>query len=702
MYATLIDPVNEALRQILNIAVQFDRTNAEREKIRAVLRKLLVIREMHATYFICVGGTQGAGKTHLLRELYGLDDWLQDNPGRGECRPLFILERDCEASYARGVDEYGEEHEINQETLAKELRSFSTGERFLLLRLYVPRRHFSDGFGFLLLPGYERLSRTNSLWQEEMRDTLKHAMGSIMVTNANALATNATNEVLVDMLENALQGRQPIITIGRTEGKSDDERDTLRLSAAEACDVPAEELDRILCVGRGEEYRARWVPQLIEALAKYAQVPESVHHQRLTDLRSIVELELEAAVTLLESLVEDAGARASAQDALIDSILNKFRQSVISYRKKYQKSLHHYVDQYARQATASAKKAYGDEEEGWGNKLRTAKDFFLLNASETEQRFIDRINLHWENQAGQTPVDATYLALTHVANDLLALGHAPKEHLDAQALLSLRNEDQPGQYLGYEKADGGAISPLSNRVDPQLLQKHVCLLLNETSSENHLDTSTTRTQQFNTALQHLPALTMEYLRMSQGIALCRRNVIDTSQLVNYDPVQLAKDIGETLPKFTQGAQQAIRALLAITAVDLAIDGSFDVIPILAGGAATGLGATLSVAATGLMGLGFIGYKAASSVHHYDVAKRNFIGASIEHFKDHLIETSLEHYDELMDMIETRIQRNLSLAYGVDIDQFAERDALARSLRALDVSRRNLETEIDRAHSRYLA
>ncbi|MNP58246.1 hypothetical protein D3C76_1531480 [compost metagenome] len=103
-----------------------------------------------------------------------------------------------------------------------------------------------------------------------------------------------------------------------------------------------------------------------------------------------------------------------------------------------------------------------------------------------------------------------------------------------------------------------------------------------------------------------------------------------------------------------------------------------------------------------MGLGFIGYKAASSVHHYDVAKRNFIGASVERFKDHLIESSLEHYDELMEVIEARIQHNLSLAYGVDIHQFAERDALARSLRALDVSRRNLEAEIDRAHSRYLA
>jgi len=55
-------------------------------------------------------------------------------------------------------------------------------------------------------------------------------------------------------------------------------------------------------------------------------------------------------------------------------------------------------------------------------------------------------------------------------------------------------------------------------------------------------------------------------------------------MVNYDPVQLAKDIGETLPKFTQGAQQAIRALPRNHCRGtLAIDGSFDVIPALAGG-----------------------------------------------------------------------------------------------------------------------
>lgn len=702
MYANFINPVNDALRQILNIAVQFDCSKTEREKIRSVLRKLLVIREMHSTYFICVGGTQGAGKTHLLRELYGLDDWLQDNPGRGERRPLFILERDCEAPYACGVDEAGQECPIDQEILRKELSSFSTGERFLLLRLYVPRKHFSDGFGFLLLPGYERLNRTNSLWQEEMRDTLKHAMGSILVTNANALATKATNEVLADMLENAMEGRQPIIAIGRTEAKSDDEREMLRRSAAEVCAVPSDETDRVLCVGRGPDYRKRWVPQLIEALANYAQVPDSIHYQRLADLRAIVEVELEAAVTLLESLVEDAGARASAQDKLINDILNTFRASVATYKRGYEKSLHVYLGGYARQATESAKAAYSSEEEGWENKLRSAKDFFLLNASETEQRFVDRIHRHWQVQDGQTPVDATYLALTHSAQKVLGLGHAPVDRLDSRALLELRQGNQPGQYLGYEKLDGTAITPFANKVEPQSVQKYLCLLLNDASSDNHLDANSARTQQINTALKYLPALAMEYLRLGHGVALYRRAAVDTSQLVNYDPVQLAKDIGDTLPKFTQTAQQAMRALLTITAVDLAIDGSLDVIPVLAGGAATGLGATLSVAATGLMGLGFIGYKAASSVHHYDVAKKNFIGASIDRFKDHLIESSLEQYDELMEVLEGRIQRNLSLAYGLDADQFSERDALARALRVLNVARRNLDAEIDRAQSHYLA
>ena len=62
MYASLIDPVTQALRQALDIAVHFDRSTQEREKLRAVLRKLLVIREMHSSFFVCIGGTQGAGR----------------------------------------------------------------------------------------------------------------------------------------------------------------------------------------------------------------------------------------------------------------------------------------------------------------------------------------------------------------------------------------------------------------------------------------------------------------------------------------------------------------------------------------------------------------------------------------------------------------------------------------------------------------
>jgi len=75
-----------------------------------------------------------------------------------------------------------------------------------------------------------------------MRDTLKHAMGSIMVTNANALATQATNEVLVDMLKKCPSG-PPTDHHYRPyrRQKATMSVKTLCRSAAEACEVPAEE-----------------------------------------------------------------------------------------------------------------------------------------------------------------------------------------------------------------------------------------------------------------------------------------------------------------------------------------------------------------------------------------------------------------------------------------------------------------------------
>ncbi len=69
-----------------------------------------------------------------------------------------------------------------------------------------------------------------------------------------------------------------------------------------------------------------------------------------------------------------------------------------------------------------------------------------------------------------------------------------------------------------------------------------------------------------------------------------------------------------------------------------------------------------LSATGVLGFEFIGYKAVRSLHYYDVGKRNFISASIERSKDHLVETSLGHYDGLMETIEPRTQGSLSLAH----------------------------------------
>lgn len=705
MYADVIDPVTKVLREILKIALQFDRAKEERASLRTVLRKLLVIREMHTTYFISVTGTQGAGKTRLMRELYDLGDWLEDNAGRGERRPLFILEADCQQPYACGVDDEGNETQIDQGTLTNELRSFSVGERFLLLRLYVPRRHFSSGFGFLLLPGYERLNRSNSLWQEEMRDTLKHAMGSILVTDSSRMADYTTKDILKDLMTGCFHGRHPVIAISRTEGKTDGECGELCQTAAELCDVAADQQNRIICTGAGEAYRDKWLPQLLEALSSYSRVPDEIHHQRLDDLRKVVEVELEAAVNLLESLVEEAGTRARGQDYLLEEIMKKFRQSADKYRKRYADKLREHSDWYVSQAIHAARDAYADEEEGLRNKLRNVKDFFLLKSSDEEKRFLERINRHWMGHQGRTPLDITYLALTDMSRNHLQLSYDGGATPDAQWLLQARQEEQgPGRLLGYE-SKSGTTALFKQKIDPQQLQKSVTLLLNDSRRDLAiLDRAATDSREVSTALELLPALAMEYLRLSQGVVLAARptQMLSASELASFSAEQLVEQIKGSLPALAETTQQVIKTVLAITAVDLAIDGSLDVATVAAGGAATGLGGTLSLAAAGVITLAFVGYKTAQAVHQYDVEKKNFIAVSIRTFADQQIEKTLQVYDEIIERLEERLSGNLSLAYGIDKEQFTERDMLARALYALSTSRRDLEAEIDRVQSRYLA
>src|SRR5690606_1480241 len=163
MKATLIKDLENAVAGVLKVSAELKTRSNPRPALVSILRKLRIARELSSVYYICVAGSQSAGKTRLIRELYDLGEgWHADNQGRGERIPVFILEKDCDTPYAVVVkyDAQGNEQEemISQDAFRALISGYdSSGDLDCLFpKLYVPRRYF-DGqrCGFVLLPGYE-------------------------------------------------------------------------------------------------------------------------------------------------------------------------------------------------------------------------------------------------------------------------------------------------------------------------------------------------------------------------------------------------------------------------------------------------------------------------------------------------------------------------------------------------------------------
>lgn len=696
MHADVIDPVIKVLRQTLMLAAQFERTQQQCSTLLAVLRKLMVIRELHSTSFVSVTGTQGAGKTRLLKEIYGLDGWLDDNAGRGEKRPLFVLECDCSEPKATGVTAEGIEVAIDRETLTHELRSFSDAEQYLLLRLYVPRQHFAPGFGFLLLPGYERLNRDNQLWQREMRDTLRHSMGSILVTDQTRMADYATTTILDDLVKQCFESRAPIIAISRTEGLTEAERETLRSSAADVCKVDGDDMSRVVCTGVGDESRQQWLPMLLAAVHKYTRPSREVNRQRLEDLSNVVDVELEEAFALLEQLISEVDGRGRAQSLLLNEMMASFRKSSDDYRRRFERKLREHSSSYVGVAARKAQEDYKDQEQGPKNRVI---NFF----SGDDGRFVKRIEKNWQQQGQSTPLDVTYLALSEMAKRSLKLGYEGEEVPLPDQVRQISQQGIPA-LLGYEDSNGTVPLFDKQKVDPAQLERSLRLLLQcSPSSGASLERQMVESREISYALELLPTISMEYLRIAHAAVLAvGPSFLPSSNVQKIEPETVLEQMREALPKVADATRDVMKTMLSIGAVDLAIDGTLDLPAILAGGGAVGLGATLSGVAAGVITLAFIGHKVIQNIHQYDCEQKNYISFCMDHLASHQVEKTLLLYDDVIEQMEQRLVHNLELAYGVDHDMFSERDALARAFYALQIARRDLSSEIDRVQQRYLA
>src|SRR5471032_2368189 len=151
----LLSKLNRALRELRGAAHVLNNPAVDAQML-PVMRRLALAEIMHARWLIAVGGTQSAGKTTLVRSLYGVDNkWLPPNEGQGETLPILIEESDQHAApqgYARMlVPDARAPHQFIREDVSMEQPDFVAACRgqnaaVLLPILRVPRRYFQhDG-----------------------------------------------------------------------------------------------------------------------------------------------------------------------------------------------------------------------------------------------------------------------------------------------------------------------------------------------------------------------------------------------------------------------------------------------------------------------------------------------------------------------------------------------------------------------------
>jgi hypothetical protein len=143
-----------------------------RDDLRRAVRDCQMTGLLYDHTLVAIAGDQGAGKTRLMRLLYDLDTaWLDDNAGRGEYLPVLVLEdpgivevHGC-ASIA-GTMRPIQENRVVRPSLPKISRKrCGTGWGCAGTRFFA----FPSGTlahknrGFLLLPGYERITAKTAL-----------------------------------------------------------------------------------------------------------------------------------------------------------------------------------------------------------------------------------------------------------------------------------------------------------------------------------------------------------------------------------------------------------------------------------------------------------------------------------------------------------------------------------------------------------
>lgn len=685
------------------------------EQLTAVMRRLFLAELLANEWVIAIGGSQGAGKTTLVRMMYDLggnkpeDDWLPANEGRGECMPVLLLEEDgleAPQGYVRCLLPEGQsafcmgDRQVSQAEFRDATKGRSSDA--LLAVLKVPRRYFMDkGQAFLLLPGYERQHDKNSAWQDLMRQALIGAAGTIIVTDQTRLANAQQKEILRDMQQGQLSGTTPIVVISKSERAFTEVglQPQLRATAGDVFEMLEELRDQfIFCSSTHPEHKNNWLPNLAKAMNSMQAGSGQSRQRQLEYLAQVLKVDLTAVLAEIQAkFVAYSGRREVQQSAIAVACLKAFDQAVASLKRDYSRDLKGALDQHLDLAIKKAEPSL-TMYEGLGNLNNKIKRFFET-PGERNARVRGDISSAWNfapvgdsNQIGQVGFTPKHF---------LVLGKITGEKLKKASLqrnLSDAISGAPGnkglKLLGYINEEGQDIA----WEEPSETTRHDLAVLfaqPDDADQHALDV----TKEFKKSIALIPALVLEYAR----IQACFPELVGSNRGVDDPEADLVDGVDrlhKDFSKISTALANIGKCFSAIFLVDIA-DGTFNSIPAILATIGIGPGTGVSVGLAGVAGAFVGGAILAACVHNqmfqYDMEIRRRMSANLMAVKDQHLAHYLYQFDLMMETVRDLFIARLEQRYHL-AENLMRCDRIEKSLADMKSLKLDLQDQLGRSAS----
>ena len=636
------------------------------QNILGALRKIVIANEMMGKGIICISGLQGAGKSTLMKNFYGLsDEYFNIKTGVGEKIPVFICENgECREPEMYAVSlkkqDNGTFIRIKVKMNAEEFRNASSGAdtnlNIMYLELRVPYKHLNnESYAFMLLPGFEK---KNDYWRSLIDFSVKCSDTSIFVFNESSFS-KYDNQILLDKIHEKF-GDSLVYAISQSDISPDD-NDTVKNTCINVMKIPKGEEDRVICVGEYENEidNKRWIVELKKAIEKYCNSIEIARKNCTQYIYEIIEDDLRPELaSIKDTLGSDTGDMLEVH-LENSSYLKAYDQIVKERRIKLEKELEDALEKSFITSRDRLEKIFGDSsyarELGVEDKRVIRRTVFGENVEDIK-RARERVDVALKRENGVYDFQYAFLdAITETSLDAVDNNECRN--------IFLRNY-QPEISVFEEKSD---VVPSKESIERrQNIMFDAAALLSKTNN-NMPQPRHNNPAETVKVIAELGAEYFELETLNQSSKL-NDNLI-FPEIINEKLQVGYKEIAEKITN----VDKVLLGTLGITGIDILSDGVIDAVPTIAAG--LGVSVPIVTVVAGMIVAGTTGLAVVQDINRLKRAELSSAKNAIFAIHSQIKTKYLDAYDEAMQAIRDRIEENLIAASGVNKQIFKKTSAM---------------------------